>query len=184
LISSPGTVLRLTALILIGVVLQLAVLSQFTIWDTNADLTPLIALSVGLLAGSISGSVAGFLTGLAVDMALVQTLGVTSLLLIGVGYLGGRYRELRDAQHALVPALAGTLITLVYAAGFSVVQFLLGVDSSVSGLVVRDILVGALLNGVIATPVFVAVRAFLRPSLVDSFRPRRRPPPIGLRIPT
>ena len=60
-------------------------------------------LSVGLLGGPIAGAIAGFSIGLVADMALVQTLGVTSLLLTGVGYLAGRYRELRDATHKLVP---------------------------------------------------------------------------------
>jgi rod shape-determining protein MreD len=183
MIASVGTVVRLSLLVVIGVVIQLAVVSQFSFWGASADLTPLIALSVGLLGGPVAGSVVGFWVGLVVDMALVQTLGVTSLLLTGVGYIAGRYRELRDASHALVPALAGTLVTLVYGATFSVTQFLLGVDSSVSPLVIRDILVGALLNGVIATPVFAVVRALLRPSLLDSLRPRRRSTGIGLRLP-
>ena len=125
---------------------------------------PLIALSVGLLAGPVAGSMVGFLLGLVVDMALVQTLGVSSLLLTGVGYLAGRYRELRDASHKLVPPIGGALATLAFATGFSIMQFLLGVDSSVSPLVIRDILVGAIINGLLAIPVFAAVRALLRPT--------------------
>src|SRR5439155_4261074 len=100
-ILTPGTVLRLAALVLTGVVLQLSAVSEVTILGSNADLTPLIPLSVGLLAGSIPGAVVGFFTGLVFDMALVQTLGVTSLLLTGLGYLAGRYRELRDTSNAL-----------------------------------------------------------------------------------
>ena len=76
-------------------------------------------------------------------MALVQTLGVSSLLLTGVGYLAGRYRELRDASHTLVPVLGGVVATLAYAACFAITQFLLGVESTVSPLVIRDALVGA-----------------------------------------
>ena len=121
-------------------------------------------------------------TGLLVDMSLVQTLGVTSLLLVGVGYLAGRYRELRDASHKLLPLAAGAIATLAYLAAFSVVQFLLGVDSSISPLVIRDFLVGTFLNTVAALPVFAAVRALLRPSLTDPQRPRRRSPLTGLRI--
>ncbi len=64
--------------------------------------------------------------------------------------------------------------TLAYATAFSLVQFLLGVESPVSPLVIREILVGVLLNGLIAMPVFAAVRALLRPDLIDDLRPRRR----------
>jgi rod shape-determining protein MreD len=170
-----ATLLRIAALVLAVVVLQIAVVTQLNVVDANADLLPLVALSVGLLAGPVAGATIGFLLGLVADMALLQTLGVSSLLLIGVGYLAGRYRELRDATHKMVPPLGGFVATLAYAASFSLVQFLLGVESPVSPLVIREILVGALINALIAIPVFAAVRAFLRADLIDDLRPRRRP---------
>jgi rod shape-determining protein MreD len=173
-LSVPG-VLRLLALVLAVVVLQIAVVSQINVFGATADLLPLAALSIGLLAGPVAGATVGFLLGLVADMALLQTLGVTSLLLIGVGYIAGRYRELRDATHKMVPPLGGLIATLCYAAAFSLVQFLLGVESPVSPLVIREIVIGALLNGLLAIPVFATVRAFLRSDLIDDLRPRRRP---------
>ena len=183
MIFSAGAVLRVAALVLISVVVQVAVVSQFTFWGANADLTPLIPLAVGLLGGPVAGSLVGFSTGLVMDMSLVQTLGVSSLLLTGVGYMAGRYRELRDASHTLLPVVAAAVATLLYAASFSITQFLLGVDAQVSALVIRDILIGVVINSIVAIPLFAAVRALLRPSLIDSHRPRRRSPPLGLRIP-
>jgi rod shape-determining protein MreD len=183
MILSVGAVLRGAILVLVSVVAQVAVVSQFTFWGANADLTPLIPLAVGLLGGPVAGSLVGFSTGLVMDMSLVQTLGVSSLLLTGVGYLAGRYRELRDASHTLLPVVAAAVATLAYATSFSITQFLLGVDSQVSGLVVRDILIGVVVNSIVAIPLFGAVRSILRPSLVDSHRPRRRSPQLGLRIP-
>ena len=179
-----GTFGRMTALVLLGVVLQLAVVSQITFLGANPDVVPLIVLSVGLLGGPIAGATAGFSAGLVVDMALVQTLGISSLLLIAVGYLAGRYRELRDASHKMVPVIAGAVVTLAFAAAFSVTQFLLGVESSVSPLVVRDYLVETVLNALLAAPVFGAVRAMLRPSLIEDYRPRRRSALTGLRVTT
>jgi rod shape-determining protein MreD len=178
MIVSVGAVVRLTVLVIVTVVLQLAVVSQITIADADAVL---VTLSVGLLGGPIPGATTGFLLGLVADMALVQTLGVTSLLLIGVGYLAGRYRELRDASHSLVPAIAGLVATLGFSICFGLAQFLLGVESSVSPLVIRDALVTVLVNGLLATPVFALVRSVLRADLVDDMRPRRRPA-TGLRV--
>ena len=172
---SFGTVLRLLLLVLTVVVLQLAVVGQINLFDANADLLPLAALAIGLLAGPVAGATVGFLLGLVADMALLQTLGVTSLLLIGVGYLAGRYRELRDATHKLVPPIGGLVATLAYGAAFSLVQFLLGVESPVSPLVIREIVVGAVINAFLAIPMFAVVRAFLRSDLIDDLRPRRRP---------
>jgi rod shape-determining protein MreD len=170
-----GTLVRLTVLVIAVVVLQIAVVAQITISDASADLLPLVAVSIGLLAGPVAGATVGFLLGLVADMALLQTLGVSSLLLIGVGYIAGRYRELRDATHKLVPPIAGFLATLGFDACFALVQFLLGVDSTVSPLVIRETLVGAVINGLLAIPVFSAIRGVLRPDLIDDLRPRRRP---------
>jgi rod shape-determining protein MreD len=171
---TPGTIVRIALLVLATVVLQLAVVTQITVLDADADLFPLVALSVGLLAGPIPGATCGFLLGLLADMALLQTLGVTSLLLIGVGYMAGRYREMRDASHKLVPVVGAAIATLAYSISFSLVQFLLGVESPVSPLVIREILVGALVNAAVAMPVFAAVRRLLRSDLIDDLRPRRR----------
>jgi rod shape-determining protein MreD len=177
------TVARVGLLVLVAVVVQIAVVTQVTFWGAYVDLLPLVALSVGLLAGPVPGATVGFALGLVADMALLQTLGVSSLLLTVVGYLAGRYRELRDPSHKLVPAIGGFVATLGYAAAFSVVQFLLGVDSSVSALVIRSILVGAAVNALIATWVFKGVRLMLRTSLIDVARPRRRlTSPRGLRL--
>lgn len=174
MIASGGSVARCAALVIVTVVVQLAIVTQVTVLGANADLLPLVALCAGLLGGPIAGASVGFSLGLVADMALLQTLGVSSLLLTGVGYQAGRYRELRDASHKMVPAIGGGLATLAYATAFSLVQFLLGVDSSVSPLVIRTIIVGAVLNALIATPVFKLVRMALRPSLIDDLRPRRR----------
>ncbi len=91
-------------------------------------------MSVGLLAGSLPGAVMGFGTGLLVDTVLVQTLGVTSLLYIAIGYWSGRLRELRDPAHGLVPLAAGAAATAVAGIGMTLIQFLLGVDAPVSWL--------------------------------------------------
>ncbi|HEX5145776.1 MAG TPA: rod shape-determining protein MreD, partial [Conexibacter sp.] len=85
--------LRLAALGFLTVVVQIAAVSQITVFGVSADLSPLVVASVGLLAGSLPGAVFGFAVGLFVDFALVQTLGVTSLLFIAIGYWSGRLRE-------------------------------------------------------------------------------------------
>jgi len=116
----------------------------------------------------------GFATGLLVDTVLVQTLGITSLLYIAIGYWAGRLRELRDPAHGLVPVAVGALATAVYAIGFSVMQFLLGVDAPVSLLLVRQILLVIVLNTLLALPVHLIIRRWLAPFLPDDPRRRRR----------
>ena len=95
---------RLTALGLATVLVQIAAVSQLKIFGANADLTPLIVASAGLLAGSLPGAVFGFGVGLFLDLALVQTVGLSSLLFLIIGFGAGRLRELRDPQNAVVPS--------------------------------------------------------------------------------
>jgi rod shape-determining protein MreD len=165
---------RLVAIGLVGGILQLTTVSQVAIFGVPADLSPLLVASIGLLCGSIAGACFGFGLGLFMDTLLAQTLGLTSLVLVAVGYAAGRLRELRDPAHALVPVAVGAAATAIAAGGFAVLQFLLGVDAPVSFLLIRQILMTIVLNTLIAMPVYLACRRVLAPFLPDDPRRRRR----------
>jgi rod shape-determining protein MreD len=167
-------VLRLVLLALGTVVIQEAAVSKISIFGISADLTPLMVMSVGLLAGSLTGAVMGFATGLLVDTVLVQTLGISSLLYIAIGYWAGRLRELRDPAHGLVPLAAGAAATAVAGIGMTLIQFLLGVDAPVSLLLFQQIFITILVNTLISLPVYAAVRRIIQPALPDDPRRRRR----------
>jgi rod shape-determining protein MreD len=166
--------LRLLALGFVAVVVQIAAVSQITVFGVSADLSPLVVASVGLLAGSLPGAAFGFGVGLFVDLALVQTLGVSSLLLIAIGYWAGRLRELRDPAHGLVPLAVGAAATALSTIGFALLQFLLGVHAPVSLLLLRQIVVTILVNALLALPVYALVRRMVQGSLPDDPRRRRR----------
>jgi rod shape-determining protein MreD len=165
---------RLALLAVIGGILQLTTVSQMSIFGQPADLTPLLVASVGFLAGSLPGAVFGFGLGLFMDTALLQTLGVESLIFTAVGYGAGRIRELRDPAHGLAPLAVGAVATAVAAVGFAVLQFLLGVDAPVSFLLVREILMTIVLNTILALPVYAICRRLLLSFLPEDPRRRRR----------
>ncbi len=104
---SAGLIARVAALSIVVVLFQIGVVSEVPVFGVNADLTPLLVAFVGLLCGSTLGAVTGFAVGLLVDLALLQTLGLTSLVFTLIGYWAGRLRELRDPQAALTPLLVG-----------------------------------------------------------------------------
>ena len=52
--------LRLVGLALLTVVVQESAVSQISIFGVSADFTPLVVVSVGLLAGSLPGALMGF----------------------------------------------------------------------------------------------------------------------------
>lgn len=167
--------LRLVALGLVCVLVQISAVSQIDLLGTSADLLPLVAAAVGLLCGSVAGAAWGFAAGLFADLALVRDLGVSSLLLVGVGYAAGRLRELRDPGHALVPLVVGALATLATAVGLTLIQLMLGVDAPVAGpLLVRELLALCLVNALLALPVYALVRRVLASALPDGGRRRRK----------
>lgn len=173
-VGTPQLVLRLIAVGIAVTLLQIAAISQVQIFGVNADLLPLVVAAVGLMCGSIPGAIFGFFVGMFLDTALVQTLGLSSLVYIVAGYWSGRLRELRDPQGALVPLAVGAGATAVATIGFALMQFLLGVHAPVSFLLVRQMLETIVLDAIIALPVFAIVRRCLGGALPDDPRRRRR----------
>ncbi len=171
---TPQLYVRLLVLGLVTVLVQVSAVSQITVAGVNADLTPLAVMSVGLLCGSLAGATFGFAAGIFVDMALLQTLGLSSLVLIVCGYGAGRIRELRDPQAAVTPLAVGALATAVATVGFSLMNVLLGVDAPVSLLLLRQIVTTILVNTLIALPLYALVRRWLLPALPEDPRRRRR----------
>jgi rod shape-determining protein MreD len=170
----PQFLLRLAAVGIGGVILQTAAVSQLPIAGANADLSPLLVMAVGLLCGSLAGGCFGFGVGLFFDVVSLQTLGVSSLVLLGVGYGAGRIREARDPEGTLVPLAVGAAATLTFALCFALMQFLLGADTLVSWALLRQTLATLVVNTLIAVPVYAVVRRCLQPSLPDDPRRRRR----------
>jgi rod shape-determining protein MreD len=187
-ILSPGTLLRVGVLLLLAVVLQLSFLSQLGILGGHIDVVVLVVAAVSYYGGSIAGCATGFAAGFLLDLLSGATMGVSSLVLTAVGYGVGRFREVRDPSHGLLPLAVGAAATGGFMVAFAAVSFMLDVGATVSPLVIRDAIVTTLLNVLVAVPVFSGTRRLLRPVLkVDPFevRRRRRAPreagPLGLR---
>ena len=172
--STQQLIVRLAALGALGVVVQTAAVSQLPIAGAKADLSPLLVMAVGLLCGSLAGGSFGFGVGLFADVVSLQTLGVSSLVLLGVGYGAGRLREARDPEGTLVPIAAGAAATLAFGVGFALLQFLLGVDAPVGWPLMRQLLATLVINTLLALPVYALVRRCLQTALPDDPRRRRR----------
>ncbi len=172
--STIHLILRIAVVGFFAVVIQVAMVSQISLFGVTADVTPLVVMSIGLLAGSMAGAIAGFAIGLFVDLVMFQTVGVTSLLLITVGYWSGRLRELRDPSHGLIPLGLAAVATAFTGVGMAVIQFLLGVDAPVSWLLLQQIVLQVLVNCLIALPVYEVVRRLLYRALPRDPRARRR----------
>jgi rod shape-determining protein MreD len=179
MIVTPTIFARLAAIAIVGVLLQLSFFSRVALFGVSPDVLPALVVALGLLGGAMTGAVAGFSIGLLVDCLLVQTLGGSSLVLLGVGYTAGLFRERFEIHSALVPPLLCMGMTLVAELGFGAVQLMLGVDASVSPLIVRDLLLKSIFAFFLGWPIYLGVRRALRPALVEESRiVRRRQPTV------
>ena len=177
---TPGAFVRTGLLVLLAVVLEISGFSQMRILGGYIDLIPLVVAAIAIYAGSVTGAIVGFSTGLLMDLALGQNLGASSLVLTALGYGVGRYRDLRDPAHGLLPIPVAAAATLGYVVAVAAVSFMLDIGDAVSALVLREAIITVLLNVAVALPFFALVRRVLRPVLaVDPLaRMRRRADPI------
>ena len=152
---------KLAALVFVAVVLQTSIVSSLDIGGGAPDLVLILLVGVALQHGAVTGAVAGFTAGLLVDMGTLETLGVTSLLLTVAGYWAGRYGETtgRDRAHAPVAAVL-TMTVLATVAGYGL-HFLLGDPVSARHVFAEALLPTALMNVVLAVPVFALCRRLI-----------------------
>ncbi|MFL6029030.1 MAG: rod shape-determining protein MreD [Gaiellaceae bacterium] len=102
------------ALVLFAAVLvQVSMLSAYAPFGGSADLVLVTLLSIALLRGSVFGAAAGFGAGLLFDVAHLETLGVTSLLLTVAGFWIGRYGETTARDRAHAPYTSVAVVTVV-----------------------------------------------------------------------
>ncbi len=154
--------LKAAIVLFVAALLQLSILTEYPPFRTGSVVL-VVLLAIALLRGSVFGAVAGFAAGLLIDVATLGTLGVTSLLLTLSGFWIGRYGETtaRDRIHA--PFLSVAVVTVLYAFGQLVLQFVLG-EPAPAGLVARELPLGLVLNLVLTLPVYALVRRLLAPA--------------------
>ncbi|HEY2604234.1 MAG TPA: rod shape-determining protein MreD [Thermoleophilaceae bacterium] len=188
MILTAGAVARLAAIVILTVVIQVSGVQSIPVLGGTFDLIPLVVAAVALWGGSIAGATVGFCCGLLLDLIVGQDLGASSLVLTAVGYFVGRYGEVNEPSHGLLPLAVGAAATTAYLAGASIVSLMLAFDASLSLLAFRDMFLTIFLNTLISLPVFALIRRILRPVLardpVDRRRKRSAPieqGPIGLR---
>lgn len=154
--------LKAAALLFVAVLVQVSILGAYSPLGGSPDLLLVVLLSIALLRGSTFGAAAGFGAGLLVDVANLDTLGFTSLLLTIAGFWIGRYGETtaRDRFHA--PYLSVLVVTVLYSFGALALRFFLG-----SSVPAHDVIVAlpavVLWNLLLTWPVYGLVRRLFPP---------------------
>jgi rod shape-determining protein MreD len=143
-----------------GVVLLVAALVQVSIagWievaEGRPDLLLVLLVSIALLRGPLFGAVAGFWAGLVIDVATLETFGLTSLLLTVAGYWAGRFGDVTTRASAHPPLIAVALATVGVGSGSAVLHFMLGESMAAGEFFVGVLLPSLALNMLLAYPVY------------------------------
>jgi rod shape-determining protein MreD len=175
MILTTKILIRLVAVVVLGVILQLSFFSQVAVFHVSPDVLPALVVSLGLLGGTMTGAVSGFSVGFLLDCLLVAPLGGGSLVLLATGYLAGLLRERFEIRGPLAAPLACMVLTFFAELGFGAVQLMLGDSSNVSTAVVGDLLAQSAFAFLLGWPIYLGLRRLLRPALIDE-QTLRRPP--------
>jgi rod shape-determining protein MreD len=181
MILTPKILFRMVAIVVLGVLLQLSFFSQVAVFHVSPDLLPALVVSLGLLGGTMTGAVTGFSVGFLLDCLLVAPLGGGSLVLLSTGYLAGLFRERFEIRSPLVAPLLCMVLTLFAELGFGAIELMLGPETDVSPLVIRDLLLKSVYAFILGWPIYLGLKRALRPALVEehAVRPPRRPTVLG-----
>jgi len=159
--------IKMAALVFVATIVQVSILSPHaTILGGTADILLVTLVCIALLRGSITGAVAGFAGGLLVDIATLDTLGVTALILTVAGYWAGRYGETTGRDRAHAAPLAVAVITVLVAFSGLGVYYMLGDEVSAHRALITTLLPAIPLNLLVAWPMMRLCRALLRPATV------------------
>jgi rod shape-determining protein MreD len=152
---------KVGVVVFIAAIAQTSVFSGISVLGGAPDILLVTLVSVALVRGATTGAVAGFFAGLVVDIALLATLGMTSLLLTLVGYWAGRYGETAPSGRRYAPYLAVAVMTVLFAVGSLVLRFMLGEPAPAQEVLVETLAQSLALNLLATWPIFAIVRRLL-----------------------
>lgn len=154
-------VIKIGLLVFLAAVLQASVFAGVVVLGGTPDILVVTLVAIALLRGSMAGAFAGFFGGLLIDIATLETLGMTSLLLTLVGYWTGRYGETASSGRRYAPYVAIAAMTVLYLVGALAVRFMLTEPAPARVVLVETLFQTLALNVLLMWPVYGIVRRLL-----------------------
>ena len=146
--------LKAGALLLFAALVQVSIASAIGVADGHPDVVLVLVVGIALLRGPLFGAVAGFWAGLVLDVASLETLGLTSLLLTLVGYFAGRLGDVTTKASAHPSLVAVAIATVGFTIGSAVLHFMLGLTLSAGVFFIGVLLQSLALNLLLAYPLY------------------------------
>jgi rod shape-determining protein MreD len=155
--------LKIALLLFVAALWQVTVLGDAQIFGGTPDLLLVTLVAVAMLRGSLAGAGGGFFAGLIVDVAYLQTMGLTSLVLTVAGFWTGRYGETTGRDRVYAPMLSVAVVTVLATTGAFALRFILGESPDARLVFVEALLPTTILNVLVSPFVFALVRRVLPP---------------------
>jgi rod shape-determining protein MreD len=142
---------------------QVSLASTIEVAEGHPDVVLVLVIGIALLRGPVFGAVVGFWAGLVLDVASLETLGLTSLLLTLAGYFAGRLGDVTTKSSAHPSLVAVGLGTIGFGIGSAVLHFMLGSTISAGEFFVGVLLPSLALNLLLAYPLYGLCRRIFQP---------------------
>jgi rod shape-determining protein MreD len=142
------------ALMVFAALVQVSLASTIEVAEGHPDVVLVLVIGIALLRGPVFGAVVGFWAGLVLDIASLETLGLTSLLLTLAGYFAGRLGDVTTKSSAHPSLVAVGLGTIGFGIGSAVLHFMLGSTISAGEFFVGVLLPSLALNLLLAYPLY------------------------------
>lgn len=154
--------LKISALILVSLILQIALISRMSMFGGKPDLPLALVVSVALFKGSFYGELIGFTSGLLYDPFSEGPLGLQAfsrtVIGYGIGFIRGRlYSDnfITQLASGFIATLAHKFITLAHLS-------LLRVDTQFISIRFTGLMLAAISNSILVVAVFWILKKFIK----------------------
>ena len=148
--------------LLVATLLQTTVAPHLRLLGAYPDFALITVVCVAMVKGSEAGAVFGFLIGMLTAIALMEPFGLSAFVFVLVGYFAGRYAETADLSAGFAPLLTVFAATVLANLLLAIAQFLLARQVPFGFFVGRVLVPSVILNTLLAAPMYLVVRAWLR----------------------
>jgi rod shape-determining protein MreD len=143
---------RVVALVSLLVLVQVGFVSQLRVDGGSADALLLISVACGVAAGPDRGALVGFLAGLGYDVFLQSPFGLSALVYSVIAYGVGLFQLPLATHPNWWRAMSTTLGCGAGLVAWVAVGVVLGQDQLLALPLVRTVLFGTLLDGLLSLP--------------------------------
>lgn len=112
--------------------LQTTFFTSFTIAEIKPNLFIILMLYIGLYMGRSYGIIYGISYGIFIDIWVGRNIGITSICLAFIGFLGGVFDKNFSKDSRITILLMGTICTVLYEVALYILRnIIIGIDAEV-----------------------------------------------------